>query len=120
MRFIGIVLVILSIPAFIALLRMYPKERKWACFAMGFLPFGITIMNMDAALINWPAWTGYTKGMIVSLIDTLAIAIIVTAKRPMRNLPFLGVMVVYILTALLSVLMSDLWMSSSFYVFQLL
>ncbi|MGB7407538.1 MAG: O-antigen ligase family protein, partial [Pontixanthobacter sp.] len=42
------------------------------------------------------------------------------AKRPMRNLPFLGVMVVYILTALLSVLMSDLWMSSSFYVFQLL
>lgn len=120
MRYVGIVLVLLSLPVFIALLRGNPRQRKWAYFAIGFLPFGVTIINADAALISWPAWTGYSKGMVLSLLDTLAIAVIAIARSPLRGLPFLGLMIAYFLAVALSMAFSDLWMSSSFYAFQVM
>lgn len=120
MRFVGIVLVLLSIPGFIALLRGYPQYRKYCYAAIGFMPFGITIINSDAALISWPAWTGYSKGIIVSLVDTLSLAMIVTTRGSLKRLPFIGLIVGYFLAAIVSIFFSDLWMSSSFYVFQVL
>ncbi|PKP98147.1 MAG: hypothetical protein CVT74_11935, partial [Alphaproteobacteria bacterium HGW-Alphaproteobacteria-13] len=75
MRIIGILLVILSVPAFLAWLRLYPRQRKWAYLAIGLLPFVIGALNLDAALINWAGWPGYAKGMVVSLLDTLAFAV---------------------------------------------
>lgn len=119
MRYIGIVLIFLSIPFLIGWLRTYPSHRKWAYFAMGALPFTITWINLDASLINWAAWTGYAKGIVITLIDTLALALIFTSRSPWRGLPFLGLFLAYLAATALSMAFSNLPMSSSFYVFQI-
>lgn len=118
MRYVGIVLIFLSIPFLIGWLRTYPVHRKWAYFAMGALPFTISWMNLDASLINWAAWTGYAKGIVITLIDTLALALIFTSRMPWRGLPFLGLFLAYLAATALSMAFSNLPMSSSFYVFQ--
>ena len=119
MRIVGILLVLLSIPTFVALLRTYPRQRKWAYLGVGLLPFVVSALNLDAALINWAGWPGYAKGIVLSLLDTLAMAILVTSSAPFRKLPLAGVFVFYLLAAMLSVAVSTLPMSSAFYVFQL-
>ncbi|HET6526087.1 O-antigen ligase family protein [Sphingopyxis sp.] len=119
MRIVGILLVLLSIPTFVALLRTFPRQRKWAYLGVGLLPFVVSALNLDAALINWAGWPGYAKGIVLSLLDTLAMAILVTNAAPFRKLPLAGVFVFYLLAAMLSVAMSTLPMSSAFYVFQL-
>jgi O-antigen ligase len=119
MRIVGILLVLLSIPAFIAWLRQFPRQRKWAYLAIGLLPFIIGAFNLDAALLNWDGWPGYVKGMVVSLLDTLAFAILITSRRPFTGLPLLGVFIFYIFAACVSVAASTLPMSSAFYAFQL-
>ena len=58
MRFVGILLVFLSIPIFISMLKAYPQQRNWAYFLFGILPLTMSALNLDAALISWPTWTG--------------------------------------------------------------
>ena len=50
MRFVGAVLVNLSLPAFMVTLRSLPKEREWAYLALGVAPFALTMVNADAAV----------------------------------------------------------------------
>lgn len=120
MRAVGILLVFLSIPVLIAALRMYPHQRKWAYLAIGALPFFASALNVDAALISWAGWPGYAKGIVISLLDTLALAVLVTSRGPFRKLPLLIPFLFYILAAVLSVVVSTMPMSSAFYLFQLL
>lgn len=120
MRVVGIILVLVSIPVLIAWLRGFPRQRKWAYLGVGLLPFIMSAFNLDAALVNWPGWSGYSKGAIVSLLDTLAIAIIVTSRAPFRKLPLVGIFCLYILASLVSLIFSTLPMSTGFYVFQLI
>ncbi len=119
MRIVGLLLILLSIPIFIAWLRGYPQQRKWAYLGVGALPFVISGLNLDAAFVTWPAWPGYAKGLLVSLLDTLAIAIIVTSRAPFKKLPFLLAFLAYLFAVALSITVSTIPMSSVFYVFQL-
>lgn len=120
MRVIGIILVLLSFPVLVACLRAYPQYRKWTYFAVGILPFTMPALNLDAALVSWPGWTGYALGIIISLLDTLALAIIFTAKDQKNRLPFAGLFISYILSCSLSIFFSTLWMSTAFYIFQII
>lgn len=120
MRFLGILLILLSLPVFIWWVRAYPSQRKWAYFAIGILPFTMSWANLDVAFINWAMWPGFARGLIVSILDTLAIALILVARAPFRNLPLLGPLIAYMLAVTLSMAFSDQWLSSSFYAFQLL
>jgi O-antigen ligase len=119
MRVIGIILVVLSLPALIGWLKSNPAHHKWAWAAIGVLPFTINAINLDAALISWAGWTGYAKGLVVTLLDTLALAIIATSRSPLRRLPFLGLFLAYIGSVALSLALSSVPMSSAFYLFQL-
>lgn len=118
MRIIGLLLILLSIPVFIAWLRRSPRQRKWAYLGVGILPFVISALNLDAAFVTWPAWPGYAKGIVVSLLDTLAIAILVTSRAPFKKLPFLLIFLAYLFAVALSIAASSLPMSSFFYLFQ--
>lgn len=119
MRIIGLLLILLSIPVFIAWLRQYRRQRKWAYLLVGILPFVISAFNLDAAFVTWPAWPGYAKGIVVSLLDTLAIAILMTSRAPLKKLPFLVVVLAYLFAVALSLTASSLPMSSFFYLFQM-
>ena len=118
MRIIGLLIILLSIPVFIAWLRRYPRQRKWAYLGVGILPFVITALNLDAAFVTWPAWPGYAKGILVSLLDALAIAILVSSRAPLKKLPFFLLFLSYLSAVALSIVVSSLPMSSFFYFFQ--
>lgn len=120
MRIIGILVVLLSIPILIGWLQHFPRQRKWAYLAVGLLPFVSGALNLDVALINWDGWPGYVRGLVLSLLDTLALAILITSKSPFRKLPLAAIFLFYLFAALLSVAISTLPMSSTFYAFQLL
>lgn len=120
MRFIALIIILLAIPLALAWLRAKPSQRKWAYFAVGVLPFTISAFNLDASLITWPTWSGYAKGLIITLLDSLALALIIISRAPARRLPFLALLIAYLLAAALSMGFSTLPVSTSFYVFQLM
>ena len=120
MRYLGILLVVVSLPVFIYFLKSKPQRMALAAFAVGLLPFTIDALNLDAALVNWDMWPGHTKGLIVTLLDSLALAILFSHRRSLGLPPLLFVFLLYIVAAFVSVLVSDVWLASTFYATQLI
>jgi O-antigen ligase len=119
MRFLALLVIILSIPAFVAMLRS-KHGFKAGCLLVGLLPFCLNALNLDAAIINWAAWPGFAKGLVVTILDSLAIAILIVHRNLLSRLPFKAVFLAYILVVALSALSSSTPMASLFYPAQLL
>lgn len=120
MHYVASAIIMASYFVLVALLKSNPRQRHWAYFALGLLPFTINAWDLDSALVNWPSWPGYAKGVIMTLMDSLALAVIVTQRGPRGLPPLSGYIIAYLLAAALSVPMADVPMASFFYVFQLL
>ncbi|MFN3620497.1 MAG: O-antigen ligase family protein [Sphingorhabdus sp.] len=75
-------------------------------------------LNLDASILNYAGWPGHTKGLIITILDSLALAIVVTSVAPFKRLPLFGIMLVYFSAAALSVAFSNQPVTSSFYAFQ--
>lgn len=119
MRLVGLVVIVLAVPMFVAWMRAGSRQRALAYAAFAAMPFFISAANLDAALIDWSQWPGYTKGAIVTLIDSLALAIIATHSRTRMSAWLWAPFWLYLGAAALSVLSAGVWMASTFYVFQL-
>lgn len=119
MRFVGLALILLSYPLLLSLLKSFPQQRKWAYFAVGIVPFTMGSLNLDVAIINWAGWPGYVKGLIITILDSVALVIIMTSRRPFRRLPLWGVLLAYLSAATLSMVFSNMPTSSGFYAFQI-
>lgn len=120
MRFVALALIPITLPIFIALLKAHRDKRDWALFAIGVLLFMVGTLSMEAAVISWRMWQGYSRGMFISLIDTLALALIITRVGPRAATPYLGLMVLYMLPATFSLLFSRVPMASLFVASQVL
>lgn len=120
MRFVGLITIFLSLPIFIALLKSNPEKRVWAYFIIGFMPFTVGWLNLDASIINYAGWPGHTKGLIITFMDSMALAILFTSAAPLKRLPILGIFLFYVLSAMLSVVVSNQPMMSGFHAFQLI
>lgn len=119
MRFIAILAVLLAFPLFCAWLKQGRRQRLWAYALIGLLPFTINAWQLDAALINWAGWPGYAKGAVITMLDSLALAIVITHPSPKRVTPLLGWLLLYLGAAALSIVSSVTPLASSFYAFQL-
>jgi O-antigen ligase len=119
MRFLALLVIFLSIPAFVAMLRS-KHGFKAACLLVGLLPFCLNALNLDAAIINWAAWPGFAKGLVVTILDSLSIAILIVHRNLLSRLPFKAVFLAYILAIALSALSSSTPIASLFYSAQLL
>lgn len=120
MHYIAFIIVLLAIPAFVTWIKSNSPQAKWAYFGLGLLPFTLNSWNLDGSLINWAAWPGYVKGIVLTMMDALALAVIMTHRSPRGLPPLSGYLIAYILAAFLSVAMADVPMGSLFYPFQLL
>ena len=120
MRIVGIILMLALLPVLIGWLKTNPPGRKWAYFALGCLPFTINGLNLDASFITWPTWPGYADGVVLTALDVLALAIVVTTPGAFRNLPLLGFLLAYWFATIVSLAFSASMMSTFFYVFQIL
>ncbi|MXO60719.1 hypothetical protein GRI89_14345 [Altererythrobacter salegens] len=118
MRYIAIAFVLLALPIFVVLLRNR-GAYKWAAFLIGLLPFAIGAANLDAALIDWSMWPGYAKGMVFTILDSLAISIVISSRHPFRRLPFKAIWATYLAAVALSAFQAELILSPLFYLFQL-
>ncbi|SIN60513.1 O-antigen ligase [Parasphingorhabdus marina DSM 22363] len=119
MRFVALVVIMLSIPVFMTLYRQNARYRRYMYFALGFMPFLIAGWNLDAAFISWAAWPGQTKGVIISLLDAMALGIILASRARVFTYPFVGIILAYLLSAALSIFFADNPQAAFFYVWQL-
>jgi hypothetical protein len=120
MRYLAIAFVLLSYPALVHLLQTQVSRRHWAYFFLGMLPFVVHTWQVEAALINWAAWPGYAKGMVLTLEDTLALAIITTHRQPHGRPPLTGFIALYMLAVAQSIAQAEVPMASTFYLFQMM
>ncbi len=117
MRAVGILAVFISLPIFISLLRAMPRRRDLAVTAFGALTLAGGSISIDAALVSWPLWPGHVRGIIVSLLDIVALALIITRRSPGR-IPLLWVYGLYGAVVALSILSASVPAASAFSFFE--
>jgi hypothetical protein len=100
-------------------LRANPKHLPYAGFAMGVLPFLLSGLNLTASPIAWPHWPGPVKGLDVSLIDGVALAVLLSTRRVSTPVAIKVSFAIYALAVFISTLTSEVWMASFFYLWQL-
>jgi hypothetical protein len=100
-------------------LKANPKHLPLAGFAVGILPFLLSGLNLTASPIAWPYWPGPVKGMDISLIDGVALAMLLSARRISTPAAIKVSFAVYVLAVFISTVQSEVKMASFFYVWQL-
>lgn len=120
MRFVALALILMSLPMFISLLRQYPHQRRWALVALGASLFLGNTVRIDASIIGYPLWNGTARGIELSAVDMLAIALMVTRNRLPGRLPFWGLIAFYGATLFLSLIPSSVPVASFFVFWQFL
>jgi len=118
MKYAALLLLLISIPVLINLLRQHPHLRKWAFTAIGALLL-FSGWHFEAAIIGWPLWNGTAKGLEVSPVDTIALALIVTRRR-VGLPPLWGLFAIYGGVMLFSLAISQVMMASFFSFWQFL
>lgn len=118
MRVLGLAVFVLSIPFFLAWVKAPLRYRRWAWFAIGLLPFTIRAWHLDVSIISWALWPGYVKGALVSLLDSLALAIVVTMRDPVRGRPLLWPYLAFLAGTAVSVAFATPAMASAFFTWQ--
>lgn len=83
MKWIFIAGLLVLIPVLTGILRAHPRYRLHAAFAIGLLPF-ITVPYLYVAPISWAMWQGPVKGVEVSVLDALALAVLFSTP-PVRT-----------------------------------
>lgn len=114
MRFLALALIIASIPVFIGLLSRNPRNRDWAVAALGLMMFLVGTLQVDAAIVSWPAWPGTSKGLLISPVDSLALALIATRPGRDNRIPFALVSLIWLIPTTLSMFVSDVPMATGF------
>jgi hypothetical protein len=120
MRFIALALIGLSLPLFLAWLRARPRQRHHAMAALALMLFLGGQLQIDAALITWPLWTGTVRGIVISPVDTLALALIFTRRNGIRRLAFTPILLLYLAVMALSITAATVALAPVFACFQFL
>ena len=120
MRFIALAVIIILLPVFVSWLRQSVTARPLAITFVALSAFLSGVVKLDASIITWPMWTGTVRGITISVVDMLALALIITrARRPVYR-PFTWIIVAYLVVVSISTIGASVPMASSFYVFQIL
>ena len=104
------------IPALTVMLRSQPKYLVHACYFMGLLVFFLD-PYLNVGPVTWE-WPGVVKGIEVTIVDIIALAIIL-ATRPVRT-P-LGLKIglgLYVFALILSSMMAEKLTPAIFYIWQ--
>lgn len=100
-------------------LRNNRQHLPKAAFLLALLPFIEMRLNVTASPYTWPTWQGFVKGIDVSLIDALAIAMIFAGKEVATPLRLKLAFSFYILVFLISTFTAEIYVPSLFYGWQL-
>lgn len=118
MKWLFLLVWLVFTPALAAYLRSQPRYLPHACFAMGAMLFFLN-PHLYVAPVSWPAWPGPVKGIEVSMIDGVAIAIIAATTGRARTPILLKVgLAIFALGILVSTVTGVQAWPASFYAWQ--
>jgi hypothetical protein len=120
MKWLVLLAMIASIPLIMSLINDDRRRLAYFGVAMGFLPFFIHPWHLMVAPIPWALWPGYVKGMEVTLLDTIALAIALTKSPVSYSKPFKFTFLLYFVAVIIAIPQSSIPLASYFYVWQLL
>src|SRR5947209_18830428 len=96
MKWIFIAVLLLIVPVVAAMIRGRPQYLSHACFFVGALPFFLNF-HLYVAPISWAYWPGIVKGIEVSLLDAVALGMLLAtggeAPTPLPIKFFFGIYV---------------------------
>lgn len=97
MKWVFIAGLLVMTPLLAAMLRAQPKYLVTAAFALGALPFFV-VPSLYVAPISWAAWPGPVKGLEISVVDAVALAVLLAtrtrAKTPMSLKIIFGIIAI--------------------------
>ncbi|MBB6504902.1 O-antigen ligase [Sphingomonas endophytica] len=102
MKWVLLALLLGLCPLFVSYARQ-PRYQPVIGFALGALPFLLSLLHLYVAPVSFPYWPGHTKGVEVSLIDSLAVAVLIATPRRRKRPPLLWAFIAYVLVTLLTV-----------------
>ena len=97
-------------------LRKNPRYNTKVWVLFGLLPFAL---NQQITIIDWAGWPGYVKGLQVTALDLLALAIFITLPRTRNPTPFRFVFGLYFVAVVVSIFNASVSMAAVFYAWQL-
>lgn len=119
MKWIFIAALLVFVPALTAILRGHPGYRRTVAFFMGALPFSV-IPYLYVAPISWAGWAGPVKGIEVSLLDGVALAVLLSTPKVRIPLSMKLSFAIIVLALLISTSVGYQIMPATFYAWQLL
>ncbi|MFM9978665.1 MAG: O-antigen ligase family protein [Sphingomonadaceae bacterium] len=120
MKWIALVAFIALVPLLYGWLRNNPRHAPYVWSVFAFLPFISDPLNLNVSPIVWPMWSGYVTGIEVSLVDAIALAILLSRQRAGLTVPYVGLWVFFALTTLLSAAQAATPQTALFVVWQVL
>lgn len=120
MKWIFLIALLAFTPGLAMLLR---SERKWipsAAFALALLPFLESKFNIVASPVSWAMWPGYVKGIDLSLVDGVAIALIAATSKVRTPLILKITFAFYFLVYLFTTMVAERATPALFYGWNLL
>ena len=120
MKWVVLAIFLAMIPVLQTWLRNNPKQAPLLWSVLGFLPFVAQEWRMIIAPVSWAGYSGYVQGAEFSLIDVIAIAILLSRPTFRARLPFVGLWFVLAATTLLSAAQASLPVAALFGVWQIL
>ena len=131
MKWAVIIILLAATVPLSAWLRRNPWVTLKAWMLMGFLPFAIHTFHLYMAAVSWTEWPlkgiglsltqwpGYVKGIEISALDVLALALYLSLPVARHSLPFRVSMALYFIAASLSTLQAAEPVAALFYLWQL-
>lgn len=104
MKWIFLLVLLISVAPLAWWIRRNPTKRTIIWIVFGFLAVQHGPFHLYMAAISWATWPGFVKGMEISLLDGLALAISLTLPPPRRPFPLRVLFSLYMLAVLFAVL----------------
>jgi O-antigen ligase len=118
-KWIFLLALFIGTPALAGFLRSQPRQIVNTCFVLGATMFFLA-PRLWAAPVAWPLWPGLARGIEISFVDAISIALIASTKsvRIPRTLKL--AFAIYCLAILVSTFTAYQWIPATFYAWQLL
>lgn len=105
-----------GIPLLANWLNQNPRYARFVWGLLGFSPFYFLV----SAPVAWPLWPGYVKGIEVTTLDALAMAILLCRGPRRYSLPFKPAIALYMIAVAITIPAAPTPFAASFYLWQLL
>lgn len=106
-------ILLMSVPLFVALLKTQPRYRLWAFTGIALTPL-LPDLPVLGYLYGWSSWLGTAKGLGISLGDALAIALLLTRRDYRKRMPFWPLLLFYYFSLFTSIFASSNWTATIF------